>query len=584
MKLRPILFSLTLTLLFIFSACHNNDTDEGTATKSFYSMEEADQLDGEFSHLKNLSTWFTTPTEEEEFDLTAFYFTDEVVNQISRYIDSQLIRIEDMEQAFEKAEAGDPSFLLNLLELESREMRDIYLALTQPRETLYRFLPDSNDMLAVFLAKLRASTQGDLLEAKLFHLELVDEDIIENERVNLFNAMAQTFFSDEDYTMVQNKQEFLIKTYGMTQTLNDLKDYFVLQSNPDNPIPGKDLTERHEYLGKSNTFLKWISFFNSENLMGIFEADVSFESEAEEKIGSNSSEGKDEEAITEEVTPSPQNSETTANLVKSEAFLKLYDGFPRKGRPGKKSLVKELQKHLQLMGFNIKRADGYYGSGTAREVKRVQAHLGFSVNGDEVSQELFDRIKKIISETKEPKQASIDVIGTQVFPVQRTGMPSFKESYRKFGARRERGARKHAGIDMYGGRFYQAGATCNTKIYAITDGVITAYRNFYAGTHQLIVKHPGYIARYGEVNPRGLPGGLKVGDTVEAGQHIATMGKMINNPQCMLHLELFSGSVIGFLSQRRADRAPYYRRRDLLNPTDKLWDLYQKYLRSFSRR
>jgi len=73
---------------------------------------------------------------------------------------------------------------------------------------------------------------------------------------------------------------------------------------------------------------------------------------------------------------------------------------------------------------------------------------------------------------------------------------------------------------------------------AVDDGIILSFKHFYTtkggnDTNCLIVQHSNVIVNYGEVGPSSFPRlGLKVGDTVRAGQVIAFVGATQ-----MLHFE-----------------------------------------------
>ncbi len=155
-----------------------------------------------------------------------------------------------------------------------------------------------------------------------------------------------------------------------------------------------------------------------------------------------------------------------------------------------------------------------------------------------------------------------------------------------FGAGRS-GGRLHAGCDLYwsddDGRAYtNTYYTYNDDrpIYAVADGTITAYYAFYLGTSAVEVDHGDFVIRYGEVDDRGLFGGLTVGSSVTAGQQIAVMGDLdIGTTWSMLHFELYSGELSGSLtdgsnwSYLHVADGNWQRRGDLLDCTPFLLDL-----------
>jgi murein DD-endopeptidase MepM/ murein hydrolase activator NlpD len=89
----------------------------------------------------------------------------------------------------------------------------------------------------------------------------------------------------------------------------------------------------------------------------------------------------------------------------------------------------------------------------------------------------------------------------------------------------------------------------------------------------LEIDHGTFVARYGEIQRAAL---VKQGDSVKAGQPIATVGKLTGMTNSMLHLELYDKSAQGPLTvknnttKRTARGVPFMRRRDLIDPTAKL--------------
>jgi murein DD-endopeptidase MepM/ murein hydrolase activator NlpD len=124
-----------------------------------------------------------------------------------------------------------------------------------------------------------------------------------------------------------------------------------------------------------------------------------------------------------------------------------------------------------------------------------------------------------------------------------------------FGASRDkvRKGLKHAANDL--------AAPPGTPVLAMDQGlVIRGPYPFYNGTYALEVKHPQFIARYGEI---AKVAEVKVGDTVKAGQVIAYVGDQPG--QDMLHLEFFTGKVHGDLSFKPGTHPPYDRRDDVFD-------------------
>ena len=172
-----------------------------------------------------------------------------------------------------------------------------------------------------------------------------------------------------------------------------------------------------------------------------------------------------------------------------------------------------------------------------------------------------------------------------VFPIDIDGLGSLYLSHYdsalstgSFGAARS-GGRAHGGCDLYwtdddGYAYVAEYYPYNRKaIYAVADGVVTDFYDFYQGTNALVVDHGDFTVRYGEVDAAGLPNGLGVGSKVFAGQHVADMGnlQMSTGYWSMLHFEVFSGEVDGPLTDREnwtylhVEDRNYQRRRDLLD-------------------
>jgi murein DD-endopeptidase MepM/ murein hydrolase activator NlpD len=146
--------------------------------------------------------------------------------------------------------------------------------------------------------------------------------------------------------------------------------------------------------------------------------------------------------------------------------------------------------------------------------------------------------------------------GSESFPMTARPAESYKEGMRRFGANRSNG-RKHAGVDLY--------APVGTPIYALDDGeVIQNLYHFYLGTYALEIRHPNFVARYGEIR-QDVPRELKRGARVRKGQLIGHVGHLQGLNMSMLHLEIYSGTGAGELTV--AANRPYMRRADLLDPT-----------------
>jgi len=142
------------------------------------------------------------------------------------------------------------------------------------------------------------------------------------------------------------------------------------------------------------------------------------------------------------------------------------------------------------------------------------------------------------------------------FPMDLRPAESYREGMRRFGANRPKG-RRHAGCDLY--------APVGTPVFAMDDGeVIRNLYHFYLGTYALEVRHPLYVARYGEIK-QNVPRGIRQGAAVRKGQLLGYVGELQGLNMSMLHLEVFSGAASGGLTVQ--GRTPFMRRPDLVDPT-----------------
>jgi hypothetical protein len=148
--------------------------------------------------------------------------------------------------------------------------------------------------------------------------------------------------------------------------------------------------------------------------------------------------------------------------------------------------------------------------------------------------------------------------GRFTFPYTQAATTDYLTSPRNFGAGRS-GGRKHAGADLY--------APVGRPIYAVGDGTVTDFHEFYDGTYALVIDHGSFVVRYGEIQGR-LPQGIRIGSRVVRGQHVASVGLLVSLRMSMLHFERYSGSGRGPLTVR--SNWPYQRRSDLVNPTSDL--------------
>jgi murein DD-endopeptidase MepM/ murein hydrolase activator NlpD len=104
-------------------------------------------------------------------------------------------------------------------------------------------------------------------------------------------------------------------------------------------------------------------------------------------------------------------------------------------------------------------------------------------------------------------------------------------------------------------------APWGTPVLAMEDGVVVREPySFYSGTWALEIKHPLFIARYGEIARQTE---VHAGDAVLKGQVIAYVGDQPGSD--MLHLEFFTGKLTGDLSYSPGTHPPYDRRDDVFD-------------------
>jgi murein DD-endopeptidase MepM/ murein hydrolase activator NlpD len=145
------------------------------------------------------------------------------------------------------------------------------------------------------------------------------------------------------------------------------------------------------------------------------------------------------------------------------------------------------------------------------------------------------------------------------FPLSFVPTESWLTAPRDYGARRDKGKRKHAGCDLY--------APVGTPVYAVADGTVLAFGLFYLATYALVVDHGDFVVRYGEIR-KDIPPDVKVGARVKKGQKVGEVGKLTGLNISMVHFEMFSGKAKGPLTDRT--RLPFMRRADLIDPTQHL--------------
>jgi murein DD-endopeptidase MepM/ murein hydrolase activator NlpD len=141
------------------------------------------------------------------------------------------------------------------------------------------------------------------------------------------------------------------------------------------------------------------------------------------------------------------------------------------------------------------------------------------------------------------------------FPLSFVPSKSWRERPRSFGAPRNNGKRKHAGCDLY--------APPGTPVFAVDDGTVIGFAPFYLGSWAIVVRHPGFVVRYGETRKTLAPG-VKVGGKVKKGQKIGEVSALTGLDISMVHFEMYTGEKEGPLTTQTG---PFKRRADLKDPT-----------------
>lgn len=228
--------------------------------------------------------------------------------------------------------------------------------------------------------------------------------------------------------------------------------------------------------------------------------------------------------------------------------------------------------------------DGVVGDGTEGAIARMQRRAGLRPDGRvDPGGYTWARLWALLAVGDVPWGPPIDGRPAQPFVGPGAGM-------RSFGWRRGRGRRAHAGVDLY--------APVGTPVRAVAAGVVRRAAPFYCRTDAVEVVHSGaahgavgggagdggpggaapFVARYGEVDAA-----VTAGDRVAAGDVVGTVGQMVlgdgrpftigGRPAAMLHFELYDGTSEGALTDRstrcarHTDGRPFYRRRDLVDPS-----------------
>ncbi|HFQ5022150.1 TPA: M23 family metallopeptidase [Vibrio vulnificus] len=233
------------------------------------------------------------------------------------------------------------------------------------------------------------------------------------------------------------------------------------------------------------------------------------------------------------------------------------------------------KKYFQIQPLKV---DGSLGrkpekSKTVIQINNVQKHIVNMIRTDGRIDPNGTSNKKInlaLNRIVSIESQYVPILTNASFPLEQVPTESYTVAPRSFGS--NRGARKHAGCDLY--------AKEGSRVFAMADGEIMKFYEFYGGTYALEVKHGKAVVRYGEISGR-LADGVSIGAKIQQGQHIAYVGKVVLKSGWtgeMLHLEIYDGSATGILRAPLSE-SPYHRRKDLINPTDIL-NMAQKRLPS----
>jgi murein DD-endopeptidase MepM/ murein hydrolase activator NlpD len=209
------------------------------------------------------------------------------------------------------------------------------------------------------------------------------------------------------------------------------------------------------------------------------------------------------------------------------------------------------------------KVDGDYGDKTTKAVTNFQKRFMRKPDG----------IASPGRITIERLDAQLEIFQVDAcFPLKKVPKKSWSwlKGMRVFGARRSKGARAHAGSDLYDKE--------GTPVYAVADGkviVINAY--FYNSTYEIQINHGPFTIRYGEVKMTNL---IKMGDNVKKGQQIGEIGHLtgVSLPSDMLHIEGYDNTERGILTvmntkltaRHPASNRPYFRRKDLISLSELL--------------
>ncbi|HSC69221.1 MAG TPA: M23 family metallopeptidase [Cellvibrio sp.] len=212
--------------------------------------------------------------------------------------------------------------------------------------------------------------------------------------------------------------------------------------------------------------------------------------------------------------------------------------------------------HL-LKPLDLLNPDGNVGKKTIEAIELFQQNVVKMVKPDgriDSGGKTIQLLNQKYVANNKPATEELKISAGIKFPLKTRSPSSYKSGMRKYGSNRANG-RKHAGCDLY--------APIGTPVYAMDDGEVVNFYAFYLGTYALEIKHPDFVARYGEIGRSAT--GIKNGSKVKKGQLIGYVGELKGLNMSMLHLELYSGNASGPLTVR--GNKPYQRRKDLIDPT-----------------
>ena len=201
-------------------------------------------------------------------------------------------------------------------------------------------------------------------------------------------------------------------------------------------------------------------------------------------------------------------------------------------------------------------ADGNFGPKTQAATQRWQASHGLKDDGvvGPKTQQKAGASGKDSGGQQQQQQQAPGQSSDFCFPFKSPPAVGWTDG-RAFGARRDKGRRKHGGCDII--------KPAGEQIYAVADGVLIHEETFfYHNTWYVSFQHGPYVIRYGEIL-HGSTNHARRGWKVKKGQHIAKVGQLSGGSH-MLHFEMYAhGSDHSTL---RSSSGPYMRRSDIMNP------------------